>query len=299
MRLEKYHGLGNDFLIGFNDAFDPANGSEIARKVCHRDYETEGADGLILAIHPPIADMAEMLAGKMAPVKPKMRLWNSDGSLAEVSGNGLRCLAFAYARLLEEQDLTIRIHTDAGSRLCNVFLLDTKGGSLGIGAASSTMANAKVDMGQIEDHYRPTTLDDLLKKLGVKPIAWDSIRVGNPHVVHAVDDLSNIDLAEIGPIIQEQFPDGINVHFVSVSPGEIEMRSYERGAGITEACGSGAVAAVTLAKLWHSSSLVPNPVGDKEETQVHMPGGVATVDFRRGTPTLQGPVTYIATYEIK
>ncbi|MEZ5239543.1 MAG: hypothetical protein R2716_11585 [Microthrixaceae bacterium] len=107
--------------------------------------------------------------------------------------------------------------------------------------------------------------------------------IGNPHLVLEVPDASSVDVASEGPALEADYPLGINVHFVTLQPGDgIELRVWERGAGVTRACGSGAVAAVVAADRWGAVDAASSPI------EVHMPGGSATVQLREGEALLTG-----------
>lgn len=202
VRLEKYHGQGNDFLILLdNDGSRPVDGS-IARALCDR-HRGVGADGLIRSAVGTVGEIT-------------MELFNADGSPAEMSGNGIRCLAMALsdAGLLEGD--YVDILTGAGFRRVHLH----PGG-------------ARVDMGPVVvtrgEH------EELL------------VDVGNPHAVVEVQDPDDHDLAREA----RRFP-GRNVELIATGPGadEITMRVWERGVGETLACGTGACAAAAAAAQW-------------------------------------------------
>ncbi|MGI9053848.1 MAG: diaminopimelate epimerase [Ilumatobacteraceae bacterium] len=261
MNLTKHHGLGNDFLIVFHPGVDdlPA----LARCVCDRRRGV-GADGL--------------LVGESAPdLAARMTLFNADGSRAEMSGNGIRCFAQALAARRGDR-ATQRILTDAGVRV--VELTETE---------DPQTLLATVDMGRIEAIAAPSAWPEL----GVhpdRPVAH--LSVGNPHSVVGVDDVETVDLVDLG----RRVPD-VNLEIIEPGPGPsaVTMRVHERGAGITEACGTGAVAAAWAAARW---GLADPRDG---ELVVHMGGGSAIVALDRPEPgraTLTGPATYVATIEI-
>ena len=200
-----------------------------------------------------------------------MTLYNADGSVAEMSGNGIRCFAQAVAeRTGTYQDLTIV--TGAGER--TVQFVSVKGSRI----------EAAVSMGSAQSLPPPASwaavgADQL------RPVAH--LSMGNPHTVVGVDDVCAVDLAAIGAVMAE-----VNLEIVEPGPeqGEITMRVHERGAGITEACGTGACAAAVAAARW---GLV-----DGKKIVVHMDGGDATVvlpDDDDGPIILQGPAELIAT----
>lgn len=253
--LTKHQALGNDFLVTFHP--DVENLPAFARRVCDRRRGI-GADGLLVGYDEP---------GE-API---MTLYNADGSVAEMSGNGIRCFAQAVAeRTGTYQDLTIV--TGAGER--TVQFVSVKGSRI----------EAAVSMGSAQSLPPPASwaavgADQL------RPVAH--LSMGNPHTVVGVDDVCAVDLAAIGAVMAE-----VNLEIVEPGPeqGEITMRVHERGAGITEACGTGACAAAVAAARW---GLV-----DGKKIVVHMDGGDATVvlpDDDDGPIILQGPAELIAT----
>ena len=266
MQLTKHHALGNDFLITFV-AEIPDDAAERARRLCDRRVGV-GADGLILAIDDGLM--------------PIMRLINSDGSHAEISGNGVRCLAQAIAMRRGVTTLELDIETAAGVRACAVEQ-----------SADPAVATASVDMGEVTMGDRPDTDDFLDSISGLAPHRWGLAGVGNPHVVIEVDDPAGLDLARIGPAVEQHFPNGVNAHFVSVVDDQtIDLRPWERGAGATQACGSGAVASAQRVHDWGA-------VG--ETVAVRMPGGTAQVGVmtpERSTATLSGMSTFVAAIQV-
>jgi diaminopimelate epimerase len=261
LTLTKHHGLGNDFLVAFDPMVEdlPA----LARRLCDRRRGI-GADGLLVA---------QQAAGYAA----RMTLYNADGSRAEMSGNGIRC--FAQAMAGRRGDLSDQlILTDAGARLVVLDATD-----------DSATITARVEMGDVSPIDEPAGWS----ALGChpdRPVAHLSL--GNPHSVVGVDEVAVVDLALLG----SQVPD-VNLEIIEPGPepNAITMRVHERGAGITEACGTGACAAAYAARSW---GLVARGAGD---VVVHMDGGTATVTFTEAAPeraVLTGPATHIATIEI-
>jgi len=257
--LTKHQALGNDFLVTFHPPVDDL--AAFARWVCHRRRGI-GADGLLVGYDEP---------GRA----PTMVLYNADGSLAEMSGNGIRCFAQAVAeRCGSYQDLTIL--TGAGER--HVQFVSVRG----------LVVEAAVSMGVPQRLPAPRTWANVGADR-LRPV--EHLSMGNPHTVVAVDDVGSVDLAAIGSLVAD-----VNLEIIEVGPrpGEITMRVHERGAGITEACGTGACAAAVAAYRW---GLV-----DRKKIVVHMDGGDATVtlpDDDDGPVILQGPATLIATITVQ
>ena len=259
LRLTKHHGLGNDFLVAL-DALNPelVPDPEVARQVCDRRLGV-GADGLIYALAP-----AE--AGHDAC----MVLLNADGSEAEISGNGIRCLGQALLRQAGRHEGDLRIETAGGVRDLHTVRGDSDG-EIWI----------RVDMGAVKPG-----LDAGAQTLSYPAARHELLDIGNPHLVLLVDDPAAVDLTSDGPRLEAEYPSGMNVHFVRVlDRGQLDLRVWERGAGITQACGSGAAAAVAAAHGW---GLVD------ERVAVRMPGGEAVVEVDGDDLLLTGPAQFIA-----
>lgn len=267
MRLCKYHGLGNDFLVALG-AHNPGVhvDASVARALCDRRRGI-GADGLIYGLDPADPDNDAMMV-----------LLNADGSRAEISGNGIRCLA--QALMSQEPGRTggtpskvVRIETDSGVREVSLA-----------GGDPQRCATFTVDMGVAGDG----------PEVSAGALAWGAVNaatvdIGNPHLVLQVDDPAAVDLEVDGPALEGAYPGGINVHFVAVpDPHNLVLRVWERGAGVTEACGSGAAAAVVAANGW---GLVD---ASAAAVQVTMPGGAATVELHDGRVWLTGPSEFVA-----
>lgn len=265
MQLTKHHALGNDFLITFV-AEIPDDAGERARTLCDRRTGV-GADGLIFGIDDGLM--------------PIMRLFNSDGSAAEISGNGVRCLAQAIAMRRGVPALELDIETVAGVRACTVEPTE-----------DPAVAETSVDMGEVSAGDDPG--DGFSEVIdGLNPHRWAVARVGNPHVVVEVDDPAAVDLDRIGPAIERHFADGVNAHFVRVlDDSTIELRPWERGAGATLACGSGATATAQRCHDWG---------GVRDTVAVRMPGGEARVEVmtaERPTAVLASSTHFVAAVQV-
>jgi diaminopimelate epimerase len=266
MRLSKHHGLRNDFLVVLDEVNDQpvAAGPEMARLLCDRRSGV-GADGLIHGARPDADSDVDVV----------MHLWNADGSAAEMSGNGIRCLAQAVVRARDLSSGTVVAATDAGTRVLEL--------SEGAFPEESTV---RVDMGPVGPG--PGTgglaLPFIAKEIGTADL-------GNPHLVAWVDAPDSIDLAVVGPAVEGQFPDGINLEVIApaVAPDALTLRVWERCAGITEACGTGACAAAALARRW---GLTDHAV------RVEMPGGAVLVELVDDRAVLTGPAVHIADLEV-
>ena len=255
MLLTKHHGLGNDFLVAFVDAL-PEDAPELARALCHRTRGV-GADGLILALPGDPAAGADIA----------MVLFNSDGSRAELSGNGIRCLAQAVVRR-RGRGAELSIGTDAGIRAVSVEAGD-----------DPAVAQVRVDMGPVRLGPAPESVD---YSNGLRFAAAD---VGNPHLVIQVADAAAADPAADGPELS-RLAGGVNVEFISprADGRGIDLRVWERGVGVTEACGTGACAAAHAAHGWGLTGTI---------VLVAMPGGDVMVELG-DTAVLTGPAVFIA-----
>jgi len=255
-RFYKMHGLGNDFVV--IDARENAVPMTAARARAIADRRTGiGCDQLILIEPSQTADAV-------------MRIWNNDGSQAEACGNALRALAVLIG--------------DAS--------LETQGGLVRIARADT---GATVDLGPPKFDWSAIPLAYAMDTAAM-PVAWEdlttpaAVNVGNPHVVFFVDDLSAVDLERLGPLIETDalFPERINVNVAEVMGQHyIRLRTWERGAGLTRACGTGACATAIAAIRARRAS---GPV------EVEMTGGTLTVDWHEGAGIrMAGPATHVFT----
>ncbi|PZE22530.1 diaminopimelate epimerase [Paenibacillus xerothermodurans] len=236
MNFTKMHGLGNDFIVVSEEHELPANAGELASRLCSRFFGI-GADGLVYILPSTNADY-------------KMRIINSDGTESEQCGNAIRCAAkYIYEHgMVDPARTEITIETiGAGSQ--QVQLTVAEGGVTAV----------RVDMGEpiLQGRLIPTTVDQepvLNHPIEVdgREFRFTAVSMGNPHCVIYVEDAASFDLGRWGPKLEVHplFPRRVNVEFASVkSPGAIEMRVWERGAGPTLACGTGACATLVSSVL--------------------------------------------------
>jgi diaminopimelate epimerase len=256
--FSKYQGLGNDFLLIdariLGELGSQEHNPEAIRQICDRRYGI-GADGLILALPP-------RQGGEL-----RMRIFNADGSEPEMCGNGIRCLA----RFLADRD------GDAPGRR---WLIETLAGT--IIPELQADGSVRVDMGPpcLRPETVPTTLELGPAGLpqGVLTVAGQTFAVaaagmGNPHVVIPVADLDAVDLEALGPLLEqhEAFPARTNVHFVQVlSPNHLRLRVWERGAGPTLACGTGACATLVACHLLGLA---------ERQARLDLPGGALEIEW--------------------
>lgn len=225
MRFEKYHGLGNDFVIvSYEEAEKSGDFSQLALNVCNRKTGV-GADGLIIS----------SLRGEI----PEMIFYNADGSYDTMCGNGFRCLCLYLKNnnLISQKKLAIK----------------TGAGVLEAGIVREDPFLVRVAMGRAE-HIHPSIKEELLDRevtAGDKKFNLSAVFVGTPHAVIFVEDLNEEFIDKYGPLINElpYFPDGSSVNFCKVE-GESSIRivTWERGVGRTMACGTGSCASATIAK---------------------------------------------------
>jgi diaminopimelate epimerase len=255
----KMHGLGNDFAIFDAREAPLAMDADRARALADR-HTGIGCDQLILIEPSDVADV-------------RMRIWNSDGGEVGACGNAARCVA-----LLLGGEATI----------------ETAGGLL---AATANGEAATVDMGAPRFAWDEIPLAYPMDTAAM-PVGWQELRrpfavnVGNPHLVFFVEDADAIDLERLGPEIETDpiFPERINVNVASLEDGAVRLRVWERGAGLTRACGTGACATAVAAV---SRRLARSPV------EVRLPGGALAVGWAPGgTMRMSGPATRVFEGEV-
>jgi diaminopimelate epimerase len=245
MKFTKMQGAGNDYvyLDCFEHAF-PANPAELARRISDRHFGV-GGDGLIFICPSTVADA-------------RMRMFNADGSEAEMCGNGVRCVA----KYVYDHDIcrapTLKIETGRGVLSLDVELKDDRVERVRVDMGEPILEAAKipaqipgvdaearvVNVAGPSDACPGSDAAPLMNKAGVQPLLT-CVSMGNPHATIYCDNVAEVPLEKIGPILERHawFPQRINVHFVQVhSPREVTMRTWERGSGITLACGTGASA---------------------------------------------------------
>ena len=317
LRLSKHHSAGNDFLVALvNESLpglssDPAHElfgdpAAAAAALCHRRRGI-GADGLVLGVES--ADQAGMPAGSegggdgealgVQASSVRMRLWNSDGSEAEISGNGLRCLAQAVARSRGVSE--IDIDTPAGLRRCRIEPDGEPGTSSALGRVEMGVVTLDaLDCAVATAESGPGQLAAALDRVEGFTGRWRTGSVGNPHVVIEVADPDAVDLEASGLAVESCFASGANVHFAAAAgPGRVRMRIWERGSGVTESCGSGAAVAAAVFDAWEAWA-DPDGAGDRNgagEIVVVMPGGETQVHLGPSV-ALTGPVVHVADIEI-
>ena len=270
MKFTKMHGAGNDYVY-VNGYVQSLDWPVISEKISDR-HKGIGADDLIVAASSKIADL-------------KMRMFNADGSEGEMCGNGIRCLvAFAMSEGLVDSN-------------ANVISVETGAGVLDVRPTfgNSGMNGAIVDMG--EPILRPSVIPvdltdesfpvvDYPLDVNGRKFLMTFVSMGNPHAVSFIEeDVSSFPLEDIGPVVEnhKMFPNKVNFEVVNVvSETHLKVRVWERGSGITMACGTGACAVVVAA---HMKGLV----GD--QVNIELPGGMLGINWSgKGSILMEGPV---------
>ena len=273
------HGLGNDFIVidGINQRINDEDIITNSVKLCDRNFGV-GADGVILVSASEKCDL-------------KMRIINADGSEPEMCGNGIRCYAkFVYEEKLIDKD---------------VFSVETLAGNIipAINISNGEVNRVEVDMGEpIFDAVEiPTSVQNQKTVLNYPVTIEDNdyfincVSMGNPHAVIFVDDLTQINLSKLGPVIETHplFPEKTNVHFVQVvSKTEAIVDVWERGAGETLACGTGACAVLAAG--------FKNGLLDRS-ANIKLPGGILKIDWQAADNhiIMTGPASLVFKGEIK
>lgn len=252
------HGLGNDYII-----IDESQGEiipenqkpAVASRLCRRGFSI-GGDGMIFVSR-----------SSLDKVPVRFRIFNSDGSEAEMCGNGIRCFGkYVYEKGLVSQD-TFMVETKVGLKKLELELKNNTVKSIRVNMGLSTFNTPEIPMKTAEKEFIDETLlvDDESYQMTV-------LSVGNPHAIIFTKDLEKIPLSTIGPRIENHpaFPHKINVHFVEIiGKNEIKMITWERGVGVTLACGTGATACVIAG--CRLGLLADNVL-------VHLPGGDLIVE---------------------
>ena len=269
-KFTKLHGLGNDYV--YMDAIHQKidNESSLAQFVSERHFGI-GSDGLILICKSDVADF-------------KMKMYNSDGSQAEMCGNGIRCVGkFVYDKGLTNKKI-ITIETLAGIKTLTLNVKDGKVETVKVDMGEPILEPAKIP---VESKEKPV-MNLLLKSLD-KEFKFTCVSMGNPHAITVIKDVENFDVEKYGKVLEVDpvFPNKTNVEFVQIIDEEhVKMRVWERGTGETLACGTGACAtavACCLNKLVGRHVFIELLGGtleiewNKEDNHIYMTGPAVTV----------------------
>jgi diaminopimelate epimerase len=262
MKFTKMHGLGNDYVYVdcFEESLAGKDAGQLARRLSDRNRGV-GGDGLILIGPSERADV-------------RMEMYNADGGRAQMCGNGIRCVA----RYALERGLTtanpMRIETDAGLRVAHVVPQEE-----GPPEVTVAMGSPNFSPAALPARYVGERIDKAEFVVNKRVLRVSCVSMGNPHAVVFVRDFAKIDVRRDGGALETHptFPEGINVHFARVDrPGTITMKSWERGTGVTQACGTGACAVGVLSK-------------EEMPVRVQLPGGRLVVDWVRPAGATEPP----------
>jgi diaminopimelate epimerase len=265
MRLTKHHGLGNDFLVLADPrGLRPAD-ADLARAACDR-HRGVGADGLL------------HLGPGTAGADVTMVLFNADGSRAEMSGNGIGCLVQAAVLTGLASPPVVTVRTDAGLRRVSIAPSE-----------APRTHRVTVDMGRAEGSF-----DDEPEWTGGDVLRATRISMGNPHLVLQAADPDLLDdrdwVADLGRRANAAIPGGVNVEVVAPEAGGVlRMDVYERGVGLTLACGTGACAAAVAARRWELTG---------DHLRVRMVGGTTAIELAEAGIRMTTPIVHIATVEL-
>lgn len=278
MKFTKMHGAGNDYI--YINCFEETvqNPGETSVKVSDRHFGI-GSDGLVLIEPSTVADF-------------KMDIYNSDGSQAKMCGNATRCVAkYVYDNGLTEKQ-EIALETLSGIKTIKMFVENGKVKSAVVNMGMPVIEPAKIPV----DFDGEAVINTPVEVAG-KNYAITCVSMGNPHCVLFVDDTDSIEIERIGPLFENHplFPDRINTEFIKVIDGEtLKMRVWERGAGETLACGTGACAAAVAAIL------NGHCMKDKD-ISIILKGGILIIrwDSKSGDVYMTGPAETVCTGEIE
>jgi len=256
IKFSKMHGLGNDYVVideTTEEIIPEDKKPEISVELCRRGFSI-GADGVIFISPSKSHDI-------------RFRIFNSNGSEAEMCGNGIRCFSkFIFEKGIINKEI-IDVETLGGTKEVHLTIENDKVVFSKVDMGNATFKTSEIPMISDKEEF----LDEELVVEG-SPIKMTVLSVGNPHTVIFTDALEKVPLNKLGPVIETHgsFPQKINVHFVEIlSKNEIDMITWERGAGVTLACGTGAtscvIAGLKLSKL-------------DNNVLVHLPGGDLKID---------------------
>lgn len=271
MKFTKMHGAGNDYVVIDARGLD-ADWHSLAKDMCHRRFGI-GSDGLLLAMTSDCADV-------------RMRMFNPDGSEAEMCGNGIRCLVkFALERdIVSQGQGALDVETMAGIRRLEPFWSGSRVTSARVDMGEPELRPERVPVSVTEDMAGGPVLDFPLSVDEVD-LQLTFVSMGNPHAVAFVDTpVERFPLHRIGPQVEvnDLFPNKVNFSIVNVKDeGKLSARVWERGAGETMACGTGACAIAVASRMQGYSG---------DDVDITLPGGILNISWNGGGPVfMEGP----------
>lgn len=273
--FSKMHGLGNDFIVLYNIETGSYNLNKLAQKLCDRRLGI-GADGIVLVLPSQTADI-------------QMRIVNSDGSEPDMCGNAIRCFAkYVFEnRLVNKEEFTVE--TYAGVMVPKLNIEDGKVVSVQVNMGKPSLKRRDIPMlGEADEAIsEPFSVNG-------SDYMITSMLMGVPHTMVYTNNVAGVDVKGEGEPIEknELFPEGTNVNFVEViNENEIKVRTWERGAGATLACGTGCCASVV-------SSVLNNKTGNK--VKVHLPVGEMIIEWVKGDDIfMTGPAELVFEGEVQ
>lgn len=268
IHFTKMHGIGNDFVVIDATKFAVNLTPEQARKITDRNYGV-GCDQILIVESPSRND-----------VLFNYRIINADGSEVEQCGNGARC----FARFVKEKGLTDQTDIPVSTQGGNIHLQVQDDGQVLVDMGAPQLEPSQIPL--LADHYASSYPLEGLEEGVVK---FGAVSMGNPHAVVVVDNVDTAPVETLGPLMEShsQFPERVNVGFMQVvSENHIRLRVFERGAGETLACGTGACAAVVSGQL---RGLLA------EQVKVDLPGGTLNINWagRSQAVMMTGPAEFV------
>ncbi|WP_126939696.1 diaminopimelate epimerase [Veillonella sp. VA142] len=275
MKITKMHGLGNDFIVFFDEGTLELDVTDMAQRLCDR-HTGIGADGLVIVMSSEMADV-------------RMRIINSDGSEAEMCGNGIRCFAkYAYDRKIITKDI-FTVETLAGIMTPEIIAEDGVAKLVKVNMGKPTFTASAIPMAVEAEKVIDYTID-----VDGTSYVVSSVLLGVPHTEVFVDDVKTMPLTVLGPKIEKHplFPKGTNVNFVQVvNENTVKVRTWERGAGATLACGTGSCSSAVMA---HEKGLT----GRSVDVELYL--GTLHIDYDEdGTVYMTGPAEEVFSLELE
>lgn len=292
MKFTKMHGIGNDYVYVncFEETVD--NPSDLAKAVSDRHFGI-GSDGLILILPSREADV-------------RMRIYNADGSEAQMCGNGIRCVAkYVYEHGIAKKEI-LAVETQCGIKTLQLYVADGNVLKVKVNMGKPRLLRSEIPMvgANTQVINEPLQVNANIStppqshpceggdKGGGIVFNVTCVSMGNPHCIIFVDDVDSVPLSNVGPLIERHnaFPQRTNVHFVKVfTPKEVKMRTWERGSGETLACGTGA-----------SAVCVAGVISERTDRNIltHLPGGDLEIEWAEDENVyMTGPATEVFTGE--